>query len=185
MMFLHHPAVQSAVLPLLLAVAASLVMRLWGGRVSGLGPAVGLVLTLAVWPGFDWPVPSRAQWLPWLALVGTGVAALVLAGRAPGSRVWARQQAVFATVVTVLLMGVLAGWGAWAGSLLLAQLAAVLGAVATIAVLKAWRDQDTSWATLWPLLLCALWLGVSLVRLSLDGGAAVDLDDPYYQPRWD
>ena len=70
MSFLYHPAFQSLVLPFVLALAISALMRPLGLRWAALGAAIGLVLTMAAWPGFDWPPASRAQTLPWVAAAG-------------------------------------------------------------------------------------------------------------------
>ena len=79
MSFVNHPAFQSLVLPFVLALAISALLRPLGLRWAALGAALGLVLALLFWPGFDWPATSRAQMLPWVALASTALAALAIA----------------------------------------------------------------------------------------------------------
>lgn len=76
---LNHPAFQSLVLPL---VATLMALALAGGARpaqaawwAGLGACAGLLLSLAHFPGFEWPVAARAQKFPWIVLAA-GVAAL-------------------------------------------------------------------------------------------------------------
>jgi hypothetical protein len=95
MSFVHHPAFQSLVLPVVLAVAGMALLRALPGRAGvrwwPLGAVFGLLAALAVLPGFDWPAAARTQKLPWIVLAGLALAALSMAWRAessPGGR-WA------------------------------------------------------------------------------------------------
>lgn len=187
MSFINHPAFQSLVLPLALALAISLLLRLPGLRWAALGPAFGLVLTMAVWPGFDWPAASRAQVLPWVALGTTLLAALATALKAPGTRAMARRNGLIAAVLVTLIALGLAAWGALGGSLLLAQLALMLATVSGVAVLWAWRAAAVSLVSLLPLLLTGVGLSLCLVWLPAggpEGSGGPAGDDPYYAPQW-
>lgn len=187
MSFLYHPAFQSLVLPFVLALAISALMRPLGLRWAALGAAIGLVLTMAAWPGFDWPATSRVQILPWLALASTLLAALAIALKAPGTRAVGRRHGLVVTVLLTLAAMALAGWGALGGSLLLAQLALMLATVCAVAVLWAWRAASVSPVSLLPLLLTGFGIALCLAWLPAGGAAAsegVDADDPYYTPSW-
>ncbi|MDP2073327.1 hypothetical protein [Hydrogenophaga sp.] len=187
MSFLHHPAFQSLVLPFVLAVAISLLLRPLGLRWSSLGAALGLLLAMAMWPGFDWPAASRVQTLPWLAIGSTLLAALAIALKAPGTRAMGRRNGLVATVLLTLIAFGLGAWGALGGSLLLAQLALMLATVGGVAVLWAWRAASVSPVSLLPLLLTGAGIALCLAWLPAAGpGAAegADVDDPYYAPRW-
>lgn len=187
MAFLYHPAFQSLVLPFVLALALSALMRPLGLRCAALGAAVGLVLSLAMWPGFDWPATSRAQTLPWLALASTLLAALAIALNAPGTRAVGRRNGLVLTVLLTLAVLGLTAWGALGGSLLLAQLALMLATVCGVAVLWAWRAAAVSPVSLLPLLLTGVGIALCLAWLPAGGPAdspGADSDDPYYAPRW-
>jgi hypothetical protein len=187
MTFMNHPAFQSLVLPFVLALTISLCMRALGLRWAALGAPLGLVLTMAVWPGFDWPATSRAQMLPWLALASTLLATLAFALKAPGTRALGRRNGLAATVLITLAALALAAWGALGGSLLLAQLALMLATVCGVAVLWAWRAAAVSPVALLPLLLTGVGIALCLALLPAGGPAAspgADADDPYYTPRW-
>jgi hypothetical protein len=187
MSFLHHPAFQSLVLPFVLAAATSLLLRQLGLRWALLGAALGLVLSLAVWPGFDWPAVSRTQVLPWVVLCSTLLAALAIALKAPGTRAMARRNGLIAAVLLTLIALGLAAWGALGGSLLLAQLAMMLATACGVAVLWAWRAAAVSPVSLLPLLFTGIGLALRLAWLPAGGPATSggnDGDDPYYAPQW-
>jgi hypothetical protein len=187
MSFINHPAFQSLVLPFVLALAASALMRPLGLRWATLGAALGLVLSMAVWPGFDWPAASRAQTLPWVALASTLPAALAIALKAPGTRAMGRRNGMIATVLLTLIAFGLAAWGALGGSLLLAQLALMLATVGAVAALWAWRTASVSPVSLLPLLLTGIGVALCLAWLPVvgsTGSEGSDGDDPYYAPRW-
>lgn len=187
MSFLHHPAFQSLVLPFVLAVAISLLLRLAGLRWVALGAALGLVLAVAVWPGFDWPASSRVQTLPWVALAGTLLAGLAIALKAPGTKAMDRPIGLVATVLLTLAALALAAWAAFGGSLLLAQLGLMLGTVTGVASLWAWRGTSVSPASLLPLLLTGIGLALCLAWLPSGGADSTGesaSDNPYYTPRW-
>jgi hypothetical protein len=78
MSFIHHPAFQSLGLPFLLSLVltVSLGMRQTstGLRWWAMGSAIALLLSFVLLPGFDWPATARAQKLPWIVLVGSGLA---------------------------------------------------------------------------------------------------------------
>lgn len=186
MSFVHHPAFQSLVLPFVLALAISALMRPLGLRWGALGAALGLVLAMAAWPGFDWPASTRAQALPWIALASTLLAALAIALNAPGSRAMGRRNGLVAAAVLALTATALAAWGALGGSLLLAQLALMLATVCGVAVLWAWRAAAVSPVSLLPLLLTGVGIALCLAWLPAGGPAASEDaggDDPYYTPR--
>lgn len=182
--FINHPAFQSLVLPFVLAFAVSAVMRPLGLRWAALGVALGLVLAMAAWPGFDWPAAARAQMLPWLALASTLLAALAIALKAPGSRAVGRRNGLFATVLLTLAALGLAAWGALGGSLLLAQLALMLATVGGVSVLWAWRAASVSPLSLLPLLLTGIGIALCLAWLPAAAPDAAAADDPYYAPQW-
>lgn len=74
---LHHPAFESLVLPLLLALLGIAVLRAGlGARHAAWGGLLGLLGALAWLPGFEWPAVTRTQKLPWIVLAGLGLAAL-------------------------------------------------------------------------------------------------------------
>jgi hypothetical protein len=187
MSFVNHPAFQSLVLPFVLALAISALMRPLGLRGAALGAATGLVLAMAMWPGYDWPPASRAQALPWVALASTLLAALAIALKAPGTRAMGRRNGLIAAVLLTLIAFGLAAWGALGGSLLLAQLALMLATVCGVAVLWAWRASAVSPVSLLPLLLTGIGIALCLAGLPVGGSGVADgteADDPYYAPRW-
>lgn len=188
MAFIQHPAFQSLLLPLLLAVAGLAMLRLAGARWTALGAAFGLVLALAFWPGFDWPPSSRAQTLPWIALAGLVVAALATGLKAPGTTALRRRVGFAATALVSVCAVALALWAALGGSLLLAQLALMVGSVAGVSTLWAWRSAAITPAALLPLLLAVLTIAYTQVSNAPTGsgadGAGTERDDPYYTPKW-
>lgn len=188
MSFLQHPAFQSLLLPLLLAVAGIALLRLAGPRWAALGAALGLVLAMAFWPGFHWPPGSRAQTLPWIALAGLVVAALATGLNAPGTRTLGRKAGFLAAALVTVLAVALAVWAALGGSLLLAQLALMVGSVAGVAALWAWWSAALTPVALLPLLLAGLTVAYTQVSLAPSGppgeGAITESDDPYYSPKW-
>lgn len=187
MSFVNHPAFQSLVLPFVLALAVSALMRSLGVRWAALGAVLGMVLAMAVWPGFDWPPASRAQTLPWVALASTLLAALATALKAAGTRAMGRRNGLIAALLLTLIALGLAAWGALGGSLLLAQLAMMLATAGGVAVLWAWRAASVSPLSLLPLICTAAGIALCLAWLPATGPAAAegaDVDDPYYAPRW-
>ena len=182
--FLNHPAFQSLVLPLLLAAAATLLLRAAGPRWAALGAALGLVLALAAWPGFDWPASSQVQKLPWATLVGLLLAGLAMALKTPGSKAMGRQSGLLATALLTLAALALTAWAAFGGSLLLAQLALMLGAVAGVAGLWSWRSASISPAALLPLVLTGVGIALALAWLPAGDVGDTPADNPYYTPKW-
>ncbi|MGQ2932065.1 MAG: hypothetical protein ACT6Q3_16460, partial [Sphingopyxis sp.] len=88
-------------------------LRTTGPNRAALGAALGLLVALAWFPGFDWPATARAQKLPWVALAGTVIAALLLwraARGLPTPRPWWRGIAL-AAVLTVACLGLAAAAG--------------------------------------------------------------------------
>lgn len=175
---LFHPAFQSLVLPLCLAIAATaLLQRVAGPRRAAFGAALGLVLALAVFPGFDWPALTRAQKLPWIVLAATLLAAgLAEAGWARGVRAWAVACLSLASLA-------LAVWAALSGSLLLAQLAlTVATTTAVLAIWAAWGRQAAPASALLPATLA--WLMIATALLPPAGPAPPPAqDDPYLTPQ--
>jgi hypothetical protein len=184
MSFVNHPAFQSLVLPFVLAVVVSLLLRTLGLRWAALGAALGLALTMAIWPGFDWPATSRVQVLPWAALGSTLLSALAIALKAPGTRAMGRRNGLIAAVLLTLIALGLAAWGALGGSLLLAQLALMLPTACGVSVLWAWRASAVSPVSLLPLLLTGIGIALCLAWLPVAGSDAPDGADPYYEPQW-
>ena len=187
MSFLDHPAFQSLVLPLILGIVIISLLRLAGPRWAALGSAFALVVTLAVWPGFDWPAVSRVQKLPWVALGCALLAALAIALKTPGTLPWNRWTGVmFSTVLLLAALG-LAAWAALGGSLLLAQLALILGSLTGAAALAAWRNVSASAVASLPLLLVGIWIALSIAWLPASvpqATGASEGQDPYYEPQW-
>lgn len=178
---LNHPAFQSVVLPLLLCVlGAALLHRTAGPRWAVAGVALGLLLALAWFPGFDWPASARAQKLPWAALAGAAVALLV-----PGLRRWApgSRRAALPAAFTFIALA-LAAWAGTSGSLLLAQLALMLVVTGAVATVLAWRGPPPSGGLLVFLLPVAL--ACLTIAWAMNGTAspANATDDPYYAPQW-
>lgn len=187
MSFANHPVFQSLVLPFVLAFALSALMRPLGLRWVALGAALGLVLAMAAWPGFGWPVAARAQMLPWLAFAATVLAALAIALQAPGTRAVGRRNGLLITLLLTFAAFGLAAWGALGGSLLLAQLALMLATVCGVAVLWAWRAMSVSPVALLPLLFTGIGIALCLAWLPAAAPGAADgpgSDDPYYAPQW-
>jgi hypothetical protein len=189
---LNHPAFQSLVLPLLLCLAGVAgLLRVAGPHRAALGGALGLLLALAVFPGFDWPATARVQKLPWTVLVGALVAAGWLFWRP------ARQQArtgrrgialAAALTVAALALTAVAGTG---GSLLIAQLALMVAVATAVPGLWAWWRPSSGLAVpalallpqalAWLLLAATLALGAPGPASGNGTGAT---EDPYYAPRW-
>lgn len=188
MSYIQHPAFQSLLLPLLLAVSGVALLRLAGARWAAWGAPLGLVAAQAVWPGFDWPISSRVQWLPWITLAGLVVGAIATGLNTPGTHALSRTSGRIATGLMAVLAVALALWAALNGSLLLAQLALMVGSVTGVATVWAWRHAVITPAALLPLVLAGLTLAyaqASLAPGSADaGGEAATQDDPYYQPKW-
>jgi hypothetical protein len=187
MSFLHHPAFQSLVLPFVLGVAIISLLRTAGPRWAALGSALALVATLAMWPGFDWPAASRVQKLPWVALGGALLAALAIALKVPGTLPWNRWTGVLISITLLLAALGLAAWAALGGSLLLAQLALVLGTLTGVAALAAWRNVSPSAVAALPLLFVGIWIALSTAWLppsAPQGTGASESNDPYYEPQW-
>ena len=186
---LHHPAFQSLFLPALLAWSGVLLLRRFtGAHWAPLGGALGLLVALCVFPGFDWPATARAQKLPWAVLVGTALAVLLL-WRMAGHTGTKRQRMrgiVMAAALTVASLGlaVMAGLG---GSLLLAQLALMVALAAAVPGLWSWwRPSSGLWVApvaLLPQFLAALLIASALPMAPWNGGPA-DTDDLYYTPQW-
>lgn len=189
---LHHPAFQSLVLPLLLCCAGvAAVHRVAGPHRAALGAALGLLLALAVFPGFDWPATARAQKLPWIVLVGAVLAALTL-WRTTRALPAARQRVrgiLLAAVLTVACLGLVAAAGL-GGSILLAQLALMVAVAAAVPGLWSWwRPSSGLWvapAALLPQFLAALLVASALPMAPWNGGPAdtTATDDLYYTPKW-
>lgn len=188
---LNHPAVQSLVLPLLLCIAGvAALLGVTGPNRAALGAALGLLVALAWFPGFDWPATARAQKLPWVALAGTAIAALLLwrtVSGLPAARPWWRGIAL-AALLTVACLGLAAAAGL-GGSLLLAQLALMVAVATAVPGLWSWwRPSSGLWmapAALLPQLLAALWIAAALPMAPWNAGATdTATDDLYYTPQW-
>jgi hypothetical protein len=188
---LHHPAFQSLFLPALLAWLGVLLLRRFAGvHWAPLGGAVGLLVALCVFPGFDWPATARAQKLPWTVLVGT-VLAVLLVWRTAGGEGTGRQRTrgiVVAAVLTVASLG-LAVTAALGGSLLLAQLAMMVATATAVPGLWSWWRPSSglvvSATALLPLGLAWLVIAAALA-LAQPNGAPTDAatEDPYFTPQW-
>lgn len=188
---LNHPAFQSLVLPLLLCCAVVAAMhRAAGPCWAAFGGALGLLLALAVFPGFDWPAATRAQKLPWTVLAGTVLAALGLWRTARDSSA-ARQRVrgiLLAAVLTVACLGLVAAAGL-GGSLLLAQLALMVAiATAVPGLWSWWRPSSGLWvapAALLPQFVAALLVASALPMAPWNGGpTGTATDELYYTPQW-
>lgn len=183
---LNHPAIQSLVLPPLMAwLAVWLLGRAAGPRWAPLGAALGLLAAFAVLPGFDWPALSRVQKLPWIVLVATLVAAGWL-WFAPGRNNHRLRGVVLSAALTVAALG-LAAVGGLGGSLLLAQLALMVAATTAVLGLWVWwrpaSDLRVPLAALLPALVAALLVALSLFGALPSQGAGGE-DDLYYTPQW-
>ena len=133
---LFHPAFQSAVLPLLLAVAGVALLHRLARPWAAMGAVLALLGALAVLPGFVWPAPSAAQRLPWLVLGAAAIGALVCALQrlqAPDDGAGASHAA--ASAVACLGLTALAALG---GSLLLAQMALMVAVTTAVPGVWAW-----------------------------------------------
>lgn len=192
---LHHPAFQSLCLPALLGGLCTLLLqRTPGGRRrswGGFGAPVGLALALMGWPGLVWPAASQAQRFPWLVLLGLLIAL--------GLQVWRREPVTprppnrwRATRWALLLVALLVGLGLLAaarGSLLLAQLALMAAASASVPLIWAWARPGSGprlgALALLPLAVALLALIAMVAALGATPPATgADADDPYYTPRW-
>lgn len=227
MSFLHHPAFQSLALPLVLTLAATLLLGASAGkRWASLGGAVGLLVAFSAWPGFDWPAMARVQKLPWIVMAGGMLAVLLaraetarhrgwlpwlggvlvwaaasawLAGGAVqwlplaastlggaavlallllDTRPWGDQGVAAAAALGVAALG-LAALAALGGSLLLAQLAVMLGVAAAMPGLWAWLAPRSGMritpAALLPLGLAWLAIAQSLAAPGGPGAARLGL----------
>lgn len=185
MSFIQHPAFQSLVLPVLLTVAAIALLRLAGERWTALGAALGLLLALVVWPGFDWPASSRAQTIPWIVLAGLIAAALAMGLHAPGTKPLRRGSGLLTMALMTVLAIALAVWAGLGGSLLLAQLALMVASVAGLACLWAWRSAFVVPVALLPLVLAGLTIAFAQTsQAPASPQSDADRDDPYYTPKW-
>lgn len=180
MAFLHHPVFQSFLLPLLVGLVLAAVLRPAAGRWRAMAPALCLVISLSVWPGFAWPALAHAQMLPWLALGSAAAVAVALARGSTGPARLGARVGIWAAVFVVLAGLALAAWGALGGSLLLAQLALMLSTVSALTAWQAWRMRVPSLLGLWPLWLFALGLALSLAGLPSGTPSGAGDDDPYY-----
>lgn len=183
----HHPAFQSLALPLLTTVLCiGLLRAVAGARWAPLGAAIGLLVALAVWPGFDWPALSRVQKLPWTVLIGTGLALLGLALRPPPPHHHRLRGVAAAAGVTVAALGLVA-WAGLGGSLLLAQLALMVATATAVLGLWVWWRPGSGMAVgaaaLLPMVLAGLLVGATLVSAPT-APAPQEGSDPYYAPQW-
>lgn len=195
---LHHPAFQSLILPALmsaLCLAAMLLgpvaaLRAW----APLGAALGLVLAFAVWPGYQWPAATWAQRVPWvalLALIATALAQAVAWRRSP--RAPSADAKGLAAALGVALFG-LAGLAVLGSSLLLAQLALMVGVPTAVLGLWAWIWPRSGLRVTRVSLLPLAGAGLALAYLvgslawtafTLPGAdLTAPTEDPYYTPRW-
>jgi len=140
---LHHPALQSLVAPLVLALAGMGLLRAVPGpagpRWAPFGAVLGFLAALALWPGFDWPATARAQKLPWIVLAGSALAALAalsMASRAGG----VRASPLAAWLAAVLGWAGASSWLADAGVPSLQTAATVLAGTLVLALL-AWGER--------------------------------------------
>jgi hypothetical protein len=247
---LHHPAVQSLLLPVLLAVLGIGLLALLRPRWAAFGVLPALLLSLGLLPGYHWPAAAAAEKLPWV-VAAAALGAVLLSGMAgPGRRPRPASQLGFALIawlaaslwvagdwrpeslrLILVLLGALlmvgwawavrarpehsglraaaraeppgagaaaglaaatfalAGWAAVGGSLLLAQLAAMLGSVSSVLAFVLWRWPAAaprplpSTAVLMPLGLAwaVIALAVAWQALAPTPAAPHD-DDPYYEP---
>lgn len=154
---LHHPAFQSLVLPLLLALVGMAALRAWrGGRFALWGAVIGLLGAFAWLPGFQWPADARHLKLPWIVLAGLGVAVLAFA------RCGLRAKPVWVVCAAVL------GWvaaGLWlAGgqaSLPLLGAAGLVGWAVLQQGVWGWRDVAPSDVAVWAIVMVAAALGLA------------------------
>lgn len=188
---LHHPAFQSLFLPTLLAwLGVWLLRRFAGAHWAPLGGALGLLVALCVFPGFDWPPTARAQKLPWTVLVGTALAVLLMwrTARGTGTGRHRLRGIVMAAVLTVASLGlaVMAGLG---GSLLLAQLALMVATATAVPGLWSWWRPSSglivSASALLPQALAWLLLAATLAMGGTSpAGSDAATEDPYFTPQW-
>jgi hypothetical protein len=180
MNFLHHPLFQSLALPLALGLGLGLLIRPASNRWLALAPSLALVLALLSWPGFAWPVLSRAQLLPWLVLGATAIAAAGMTLQKPKTTPRRGRAELWAALFLAVVGLALAAWGALGGSLLLAQLATTLSTVCAVGAWQAFRYRLASWAGLLPLLVFALGLALNLAWMPASGPTGPSDEDPYY-----
>lgn len=135
---LHHPAVQSLVLPALLAWAGIALLRVLpggaGARWAPLGAVGGLLTAQALLPGFVWPATASAHKLPWVVLAGLALAAALHARPPPRVRPSAHWLA--ATLCWVAA----SAWLAGAQPLQLSTVLTMLAGAAVLALLT-WGDR--------------------------------------------
>lgn len=82
-----HPAFQSLAFPVLLSATAVALLRAWGGAAAApWGAVAGLVGSLMLMPGLEWPALSRLQRLPWVVLAGAAALAWLALRAARGGR---------------------------------------------------------------------------------------------------
>ena len=185
MNILNHPVFQSVVLPLLLILALNGLWRVTIPRLQMLTPALAVVLTLAFWPGLNWPMTSRLHTLPWLAVCAFVLATVLVVFKLPGSKPWSARTGVLACALVALIGLSMVAWGGLGGSLMLAQFAAMLTTIAIAAAWPAWRQQAMSWAGLLPMIVFAAGVGLSLAWFLGVDPSALNADDPYFIPQWD
>lgn len=242
---LHHPAVQSIVVPVLLSALAMGLLGLLRPRWAAVGVLPALLLSFASLPGYHWPAAAAAEKLPWV--VAAAAAGALLLSRLAGSQgrqptawqggfallawlaasLWVAGDWVPASLRWALVLfgaglmvcgawvlrarsgqGVhglvpgagaaltlaaaafgLAGLAALGGSLLLAQLAAMLASVCAVLALGLWRWPAAAPRPLPPApVLMTLGLAWTVIALAVAWQALASAptdapdDDPYYEP---
>jgi hypothetical protein len=131
MALLHHPAVQSVLLPVLLGLLGIALLAALPGaagrRWATHGALLALLLCFGLLPGYAWPPTGAAQKLPWVAAAAALVATAVLAWQP--NRPWLTgllTWVAWAVAGRWLVVGALPWWG---------ELALVLGGGLVLAVL--------------------------------------------------
>lgn len=168
---IHHPAFQSLLLPLLLALPAIAAVRAAiGPRHAAWGGWLALLGALAWLPGFEWPAGARTQKLPWIVLATLGLAALDLMRRGPGTQPLSGGRAAALGWVAAAM-----GWAAAATWLAdgrvgfaAAAAAAVFGA-AVLAALALGSDEGDSPRSVTTAVLA--WAALGLAGVSALGGS--------------
>lgn len=131
MALLHHPAVQSLLLPALLALLGIALMAAWlggtGQRWASHGAVLALLLCFALLPGYAWPAAGVAQKLPWVAAAAALVATAVLA--------WQPHRPWLQWLLAWVAWAVAGHWLVVGGLPLLGLLALVLGGGVVLLVL--------------------------------------------------
>lgn len=136
----HHPAFQSFVLPVLLALLGVGVLKLLlgaeGPRWAPVAAVLALLVALAVLPGYALPASSTPQKLPWIVLAAT---VLAVALEALHARRWSQ-----ALAAGVLWLGASVWLAPSAARGTLPHLAQALGGLAVIGcvALTSWRPAD-------------------------------------------